>query len=416
VLAILIALASPAAAQADRPAKSAPPGAAAPKAKKDVVPEKTPMVFYVARGEPNECGQGCSEWIAAEGYIDLGAAHRLRTFLKDLGRRQLPIFFYSPGGIQAQALAMGRLMRQLGMTAGVAETVPAGCMSPEERKTCDALKRSRQALPAELHSARGRCSSACVYALIGAKVRDAPPGARLGVHSGKLIYYYSDGRVKASSPERPSSGDKIRIAELDTELRRYIRDMGIDTRLFEVASKVPHERVHYLSRDEIAGFGIDAREFQETRWTAMVLSPLPLSVFKFLVEAKGTGRKEFRVSVIRLACAGQRRAKIEYYRGLGTDQIGAATVTKLVVGDRSIALSALGSVSNIDAIDTNGLFDIRLAVERLDLFEAAALRETIEIIEADPKGSATSPRVITLSTSGLARALERLRPRCDSRA
>ena len=43
-----------------------------------------------------------------------------------------------------------------------------------ERKTLLA-----RTLTAELRSRGGFCASACVYALIGAKVRDVPPGARL---------------------------------------------------------------------------------------------------------------------------------------------------------------------------------------------------------------------------------------------
>src|SRR5215470_18899131 len=34
-----------------------------------------PMIFVAATGEPNACGQGCSEWIAGEGEFDEGAAH-----------------------------------------------------------------------------------------------------------------------------------------------------------------------------------------------------------------------------------------------------------------------------------------------------------------------------------------------------
>jgi hypothetical protein len=34
----------------------------------------TPIEFYVAHGDANACGPGCSEWIAAEGKIDVGAA------------------------------------------------------------------------------------------------------------------------------------------------------------------------------------------------------------------------------------------------------------------------------------------------------------------------------------------------------
>ena len=33
-------------------------------------PNPEPMIFFVAKGEPNACGPGCSEWIAAEGMFD----------------------------------------------------------------------------------------------------------------------------------------------------------------------------------------------------------------------------------------------------------------------------------------------------------------------------------------------------------
>src|SRR5262245_46356651 len=54
---------------------------------------KKPMVFYLAKGEPDACGPGCSEWIAAEGEIDAGALQRLRAILAHPGKRKLPIFF-----------------------------------------------------------------------------------------------------------------------------------------------------------------------------------------------------------------------------------------------------------------------------------------------------------------------------------
>src|SRR5258708_4985950 len=57
-----------------------------------------PIVFFLAKGEPNACGPGCQEWIAADGTFDPGADGRLRALLKKLGGRKLPIFFHSPGG------------------------------------------------------------------------------------------------------------------------------------------------------------------------------------------------------------------------------------------------------------------------------------------------------------------------------
>jgi hypothetical protein len=40
-----------------------------------------PIVFYVAKGDPNACGPGCREWIVAEGTIDRDAPARLRGLL-----------------------------------------------------------------------------------------------------------------------------------------------------------------------------------------------------------------------------------------------------------------------------------------------------------------------------------------------
>jgi hypothetical protein len=58
-MSIVIAFAAPAAVQSG--------GTANPsiEAKKP----SAPMVFYLAKGEPDSCGSGCSEWIAAEGRI-----------------------------------------------------------------------------------------------------------------------------------------------------------------------------------------------------------------------------------------------------------------------------------------------------------------------------------------------------------
>jgi hypothetical protein len=406
VVALLVASAGPAAAQADRAGKN-PTGS-----KKDAGLIKTPMIFYLAKGEPDACGQGCAKWIAAEGQFDTGAPQRLRAFLSRLGARKLPIYFRSSGGIQQEAMAIGRLLRARDIAAGVSRTIPKGCAAASE-ETCQALKQSGQELEAELHSV-AVCNSACVYALIGAKVRQVPPGARLGVHSSRLVKLRTDGSVSFVSDGAPSTREKARRAELNGQTRRYLQEMGIDARLLDVISKVPYEQSHYLSRDEIAGFGIDTREFQETRWMVMELSPQPLSVLKFVVESKGADRKEFRISMVQLACAGPRRVRIVYFRGLGSDEIGATKTIKLAIDDRTILLPGTGSISKIDTIDTGGSFDTRLTYEWFEVFEAAAARDSIEIVESDPTGAATSSRASKLSTAGLAHAISVLRPRCGN--
>ncbi len=408
IVAILIALAGPAAGQANRsPAVKPQPDAGAA-----IV--KQAMVFYLAKGQEDACGLGCREWIAAEGQFDPAAAQRFKAFLARLGRRKLPVFFHSAGGIQGQAFEIGRLLRKREMTAGVSMTIPAGCIGGSDQ-TCKTLKQSGQTLAAELVSV-GSCNSACVYALIGAKVRHVPPGAQLGVHSGKLIRLHSDGRVKFVSSGSPSSHDKVKTAEHAGKTQRYVKEMGIDGRMFELISKVPYEQVYHLNRDEIAGFGIDSRDFLETRWTALDMPPRPLSLLKFIVEAKGVDRKEHRTSLIRLTCATSNLVRVGYHRGLQSDGPATERSIKLALDGRQVSFPQKASISRIDAIDTGGSFDTRVTHAPFEFFEAAAAHDRIDIVESDPASPMASSRITRLSTGGLSTGLEQLRKVCSDPA
>ena len=371
--------------------------------------ERLPLAFYLAKGEANSCGEGCNEWIAAEGYFTPGSAQRMRTFLKRHSGRSLPIFFQSPAGIQAEALAIGRLMREREMTAGVAKTVPQDCVpAGEKEKACRASKQSGRTLMAELRSVGAACNSACVYALIGAKVRLVPPGGRLGVHSGKFVRIYSDGRVV----DGPAGAAKAALAGLNAGLRRYVNDMGIGEGFLDVISRVPYEKVHYLSRNEIADFHIDARVFLETPWTvAETSSP---AVLKFVVAAAESNQSEFRTDVVRLACRTATHLTVAYLRGVAGEASASPTSISLMAGGRNFAFSRPGRVAKMDAIDTGGWFEPRVAVVPVEFFEAAAAVSSIEITESAAAGSTTSSRVLTLSTVGLSQAVGTLRQRCES--
>lgn len=360
---------------------------------------KDPMVFYLAKGEGDACGAGCSESIAAEGTFDLDALRRLRALLTRMGERNLPIFFHSPGGFRSPAVGIGRLLRERGMTAGVARTIAASCVGASD-DTCRALKQSGEALAAELQDVAG-CSSACVFALIGAKSRQVPAGARLGVHQGKAAQPDFDGRSRAKS---------------NAQVGRYLREMEIDDRLLDIILRVPHERVHVLSRDEIANFGIDTREFQETRWIAAEPTARPPSIRKLIVEARGASRKEFRTSMLRLTCTTSQSITVRYYRGLATDELalGAGRSIKLTVDDHHVSFPQKASIAKFDALDTGGSFDMRVTQDSFEFFKTAATRDSIHIVESDQAGSATPSRITKLSTDGLSKALERLQKDCGT--
>jgi hypothetical protein len=368
-----------------------------------------PMIFYLAKGENGACGTDCNEWIAAEGQIETGSAQQLRTFLTRLGKRRLPIFFHSPGGNVTASMAMGRLLRERDMTAGVSETVPVGCVGTSEQ-ACRALKQSGFVLPATLRNVSA-CNSACVFALIGAKDRYVPPGARLGVHSSKVVIFRLDGGKLNASSKQVASLQRTRLAELNVDTRRYVQEMKVDVRLFDLAAKIPHEDVHYLTREEIVGFGIDLRGASEARWIAAEVMPQRLWTMKFFVETSGDGKNELRSNMIRMECVSQRYAKLAYFRGIGSDASGLRRKFELSMAERRIPLSG-GLFFKVDAIESGTSFELWSAELPLDLIEAASARDHVEIREIDP--ARETARVTRLSTVGLPQAVGMLRNRCKS--
>jgi hypothetical protein len=379
-------------------------------AAKSAAPKSPPMIFYLAKGDDDACGPGCGEWIAAEGQFDADTAQRLRAFLNRLGKRKLPIFFHSLGGNGTTSIAMGRLLREREITAGVFETMPAGCVGTSEQD-CRALKQSGQVLPSTLRN-MANCSSACVFALVGAKVRQVPPGARLGVHSPRVVVPWAQARKIGYSDRQIVSFEKTKLAEANGQARRYLQEMKIDVQLFDLLSKVPNESVHYLSRDEIVAFGIDTREFAESRWIATELLPRQLWTMKYFVAGRGQDGKELRTSVVRLECGDAFRTKVSYIRGQGPHEKSAGQRTiKFAVGNQTALLTSLGVPTKMDAIENGTLFAWSYMYARYDFFEAAAAGQFVSIIETDMLDPI--PRITQLSTAGLSQAIATMRQQCN---
>ena len=366
-----------------------------------------PMVFYLAKGGADACGPGCSEWIAGEGQFDAGAARRLGALLARQRGKTLPIYFESPGGLSSQGMEIGRLLRERGMTAGVGRTVPDGCAGADE-KACKALKQSGRLLPAELNNL-ATCSSACVSALIGGKVRHVPPGARVGVHSGKLVLIErASGR--AVGPSRGSSAAR-QLAARGVVSRDYLRTMGIDARLLELVEKTPHEQIYWLRRDEIAGLGIDPREFVETPW--LVPESRSPTLRKFLVEARGPANNEFRLAIVNVTCIGRDRVNIGYMRSLSSDDSAMKQTLSFVANDRSISLRGPTPVPQMSIFDPGSSFDGWGATVSFDRLGGVS-QDGAEIVISNAAGTAEYRRT-RLSTAGLSEAIDALRRKCNER-
>jgi hypothetical protein len=261
----------------------------------------TPMEFFVAKGATNACGASCDSWIAAEGLIDDGAAARLQRVLESLGDRKLPIFFYSPGGDTAQGLAIGRMLRKRGLSAGVAVTVPAGCMQAHDVEECSALMRQPQPPADSLLVDGDACSSACAYAILGAVKREIAPTARLGVHAGYSYLSFADPAISQQQRAQTIERGKRRIAR---DVQRYLNEMGIDRDLFRLASETKFESLHFLTRAELFNLGIDRREVADSGWhfSELSASSLGASMLTTLVERETVEPTGFRQMALTISC------------------------------------------------------------------------------------------------------------------
>jgi hypothetical protein len=358
--------------------------------------QRRPMIFFVAKGPPDACGPGCREWIAAEGTIDPEAGLRFREFVAALPRRDLPIFFNSTGGSVGQSVALGIILREHRMTAGVGRTVPEGCRNAAAIDACRRVMESKREHGARLVTGGARCLSGCVYAFIGAAVRHVARDAQLGIHSVRVV----------PLPGRRPTGPAPGIGDVHHLLKSYMAEMGIDPALIDAAAKISPDRVRYVSRDEMARLGIETRGFYESAWVRHEDIWKQFTVLKLITQAKGADGKEYRTSSVRLRCLGAAdRIWLGYRREVASNEVGAATAVRMVAGDSDLVLQG---------VDGNGASDLRSGMASAEFLRSAVSAPSIVVTETfTPAGSTTGwSRVIKLATNGLSKALEELRRDC----
>jgi hypothetical protein len=380
------------------------PAAAAPAKEKrplTFIQLKAPMVFYRARGEPNSCGPDCDQWIAAEGAITHGTAERMRAFLKRYGGKR-PIYFNSPGGITTESIAIGRVLRERGMTARVARTIVEGCDA--DPWGCLRRKGLGQEQTAQLTSTFSQCNSACVYAIVGAQLREIAPEAHLGVHASKTV-------VVGSLPKGVHVSAKLRArfrAENQQLIRRYLVEMGIKPSLLETAEKIPPESIRALSREEMVQFNIDTRSVVESGWIYDERITQN-GIFKS-IDATESGGMEYRKTTLRVSCLGSDQFMVGYMREVGPKE-NSLVPLKFVAAREEFKLAPLPEPVSV----TNAArrYDLRRAPVPMRAFESGAAEDRIELAPEIGEGR---PGVTRLSTIGLASALSSLARHCSQEA
>ena len=228
------------------------------------VPRFPPLVLYTARGTDG-CGDGCDEWIAAEGGFDIGSAQRLRVFLSQFSGPHpadlLPVpGRYSGGGDRHRPLdARARRDRR-----GRADTAVWLCARQGRRGSMPRNQAFRSA-------AHGRAAQHRLKLQLRLRLcasRRAGPAGTAGRPAGrarKPARARISGRAGDPAAWRRSNA----TCEATNELKRYVQEMGIDVALIDTAFKTKFSDAYFLTRNEIVQFGIDTRTFQETRWIVL---------------------------------------------------------------------------------------------------------------------------------------------------
>ena len=216
--------------------------------------ESPPMRFVVVRSNEPGCEPVCAEWISAEGTIRAKTPGELKSLLKTLGGRKLPVVLFSPGGDVDAALALGRLIRQNKLDTAVGKTRFTGCQP--EQKDCTANDGKGAHFIGTAYANGAFCNSACPLILAGGVHRQVGQWAFLGVHQITTTFtktqltYRTKYRVvngKRRTLEKKIVGRKnvgnYKIYEMNKAMERklvaYLKEMGVDPSVVEVMKSTP---------------------------------------------------------------------------------------------------------------------------------------------------------------------------------
>ncbi|MDO8360357.1 MAG: hypothetical protein Q7T08_09995 [Devosia sp.] len=153
--------------------------------------------------------------LALTGTIDPGAADRVAAEIAAHGEYITTVALDSPGGAVADALAIGKLIRDNGFTTSVA----AGAL----------------------------CASSCPLVFAGGKQRLATAQSAIGVHQ-----IYAAAPTGSLTSRLAAAGTAMSEAQsMTAEISRYLGSMGISDEVWLRALETPPDRLSYFSTAEL---------------------------------------------------------------------------------------------------------------------------------------------------------------------
>jgi hypothetical protein len=201
----------------------------------DARAEQPPMNFRIAKMVSPGCRGNCPEVVVADGVIEPETPLAFLDFAKTATLSHTlrgVVFLNSPGGNVVASMELGAVFRRLRLAAIVAGFAANGDLSGP---------------------VAGECVSACVYALMGATRRVAPPSSRIALH--RMSVTLADASGNGVSPRRFAD------ARLVALVARYASRMGVSPALVWSAESLPPDRIHLLTPQEIARWRLASTRF-----------------------------------------------------------------------------------------------------------------------------------------------------------
>lgn len=188
----------------------------------DGFPPKLPMMM------------GSAWHMYLDGPIDANAAKRLEAYIE---RNRVPtmshVVLNSPGGNLVGGMLLGRVIRKHGLNTSVGKRKPAAKEAWE--------------------SSPGVCFSACALAYVGGKFRYLSSSSRYGVHR----FYFS----------KNEAADADLAQVVSAAIVNYLREMGIDTDLFELSTRAGKNEIFEPSKIDLEQLKVVNNGFPEPTWT-----------------------------------------------------------------------------------------------------------------------------------------------------
>jgi hypothetical protein len=239
-------------------------GLAARKSKPSATPEKIPpMHVVVVRAARHGCEPSCPVWISAEGPMGEGSADRFRAVIASLGSEKPPVLIHSPGGSVEQSFAVGRLIRNAGLTVVVGATKLEACGPGKSACPPGTLDKPRIGTP----MSRAACASACAFVLAAGQSRYAGVKAYIGVHDIKtwqisrqvlrkyVMHRDEDGVVtRELVSEKTVSQSRSVISNSNgsyTKIEAYMTEMGIKPGFLPIMRSAPNSSIHWMKPAEL---------------------------------------------------------------------------------------------------------------------------------------------------------------------